>query len=113
MGDTMIKSDNELIAEFMQERTALESLPDNWKNIIRVTCGLRYDIPPYDTSWDWLMPCVAKIRLILQDNDLYFASQKIWNKVTLALATADIKAVYVTVLEWIKWYNQQTVTPKE
>lgn len=110
-----MKTDNELIAEFMEWShcngpSCIES--DN-------LCWCKNDghsyIPKkdlkFDTSWDWLMPVVEKI------NSLNGVSYTIEGKCAMeigrngcriAFYTSDsmIETVYKAVVEFIKWYNE-------
>jgi len=94
------KTDNELIAEFMQlPPLTEEEIGMNWNHS---KC-------PYDTSWDWLMPVVEKIdkcysllpdslegEYIIRYDVLERAITNEWN----------IIDAYKAVVEFIKWYNQ-------
>ena len=77
--------DNKLIAEFMSGEHPLAE----------VTHEAHHN---YDTSWDWLMPVVAKCTEL---NDDEFDNQSIaW-----ALLSNSIVDVYDHVVEFIKEYN--------
>jgi len=91
--------DNELIAEFMGLQ-----LHDGMAVFDKT-----FNEPPeqlqYDTSWDWLMPVVAKITNTTPMNQS-------WYDIKYRLLDADIDAVYKRVVEFIKWYNEQNLTKK-
>lgn len=58
----------------------------------------------YDTSWDWLIPVVKKIKVMpIQE----FQKKK---PVMNAVLDLDIEGIYKAVVEFIKWYNAQTST---
>ena len=97
---------NKLIAEFMEINT---SIPHD-----------RQHIYLYDISWDWLMPVVEKIESLPLINDagicvliehsycrIYLDN---WGEYTTVAENATKKnklsAVYLSVIEFIKWYNQ-------
>ena len=120
-------TDNELIAEFMGVRV-FEKRPRH--NIGAPEADMRYylkDKMKYDTSWDWLMPVVEKIESDAIHPKFSFS-------VNIGRTTCDIVCVlrptgidppadivfyehdddtkigrvYKAVVEFIKWYNQQT-----
>lgn len=100
-------TDNELIADFMDEAFIREKNwhRDHWKDM------------PFDTSWDWLMPVVEKIykleydgvtsrgvkftlknsRAVIKDGKKTFSCHTI----------SPINSTYRVVVEFIKWYNAQ------
>jgi len=87
-------TDNELIAKFMGLERKYES-----------TNQVFIDNLKYHTSWDWLMPVVAKIV------DLGLAkesSDKVVDRVTTLSGMSiftPINGVYFVVVEFIKFYN--------
>jgi len=110
MKEEEIIEGNKLIAEFMEyeydediERYVTphsiceydiepyESEPDDW------TCALTPDQMLFNQSWDWLMPVVKK----LQNLEIEFF------RMNDALIEAEIDNVYVAVIVFIKWYNEQ------
>ena len=69
----------------------------------------------YHTSWDWLMPVVDKIKILVMEDDsdeLYNSEE--WDNITHTLVQIlfvdslhlEIKSVYQAVVEFIKDYNQ-------
>src|SRR5690606_37574273 len=115
-----MKTDNELIAEFMgftccdtgQDRfwnppSQPQATINDWEYH---TNHLDY----FRTSWDWLMPVVEKIESLGYTVEIASSDYQIRK-------TGDteafifhygpdrpkIKAVYEAVVEFIKWYNQQ------
>ncbi len=63
--------------------------------------------PEFHSSWDWLMPVVAKINELI-DTDGHSRGKAF---VTIsnshdALVSANIKKVFKAVVEFIKWYNE-------
>ena len=84
-----MKNDNKLIAEFM-----------GWKPNEHHWCLNGDKDLQYDTSWDWLMPVVAKCTEL---NDDEFDNQSIaW-----ALLSDSIIDAYDHVVEFIKTYNKE------
>tara|TARA_R110002124_G_scaffold43561_1_gene133767 strand:- start:958 stop:1212 length:255 start_codon:yes stop_codon:yes gene_type:complete len=84
-----MKNDNKLIAEFM-----------GWKPNEHHRCLNGDKDLQYDTSWDWLMPVVAKCTEL---NDDEFDNQSIaW-----ALLSDSIIDAYDHVVEFIKTYNKE------
>jgi len=96
--------DNKLIAEFMGEK---------FTDASGVVQGLNYKLIEkkhgegnngfrFHTSWDWLMPVVAKCTEL---NDDEFDNQSIaW-----ALLSDSIIDAYDHVVEFIKEYNDDTI----
>ena len=93
-----ITDNNKLIAEFMDvpqgshthfmiEPFALESYAD-------------VDDLRYDTSWDWLMPVVAKCRDESNPEDSH------WEAIYYSLEECDIDVTHHTVVEFITNYNK-------
>ena len=104
--DTVTKTDNELIAEFMglvqnPYRKGDYSKPEDYLETKAGKFGC-WETPKYDTSWDWLMPVVEKITPMATH-----IGQQAWFDIGAHLVRADIKVVYKAVVEFIKWYNAQ------
>ena len=112
---------NNLIAKFMDLEYAPEgSRWDDWFDIdrYRVTYGTRIPLQ-YDTSWEWLMPVVEKIRkckcydrgdvfnyqFIIHNNKVEYYAGGYTKKPSKFFNGSDIEAVYKAVLEFIKDYN--------
>ena len=61
----------------------------------------------YHTSWDWLMPVVENIKILVMEDDsdeLYNSEE--WDNITHTLVQIEIKSVYKAVVEFIKQYNE-------
>lgn len=98
--------DNKLIANFMFE----ETMPINQMR--------------YHSSWDWLMPVIEKIKILVMEDDSNVSYVKVdggylwylkgdelynseeWDNITHTLVQIEIKSVYQAVVEFIKEYNQ-------
>ena len=85
--------DNQIIAEFM-------GYPE---------LGTEGDFSylKYHTSWDWLMPVVEKIKILVMEDDsdeLYNSEE--WDNITHTLVQIEIKSVYQAVVEFINEYNE-------
>jgi hypothetical protein len=93
-----MENNNKLIAEFM----GLEEIYTPLLNIYEIseteTC-LETDLA-YHTDWNWLMPVVKKCREESNDEDSY------WEAIYYSLVDLDIDNVYIAVVEFIKWYNE-------
>lgn len=100
------KTENELIADFIGKR--------KWNNDqLKNGQEQQWDFSfcdgyyptlktmKFQTSWDWLMPVVKKIALLFDETHL--KSQSICELTIFA----PIYLVYIDVVEFIKWYNQQ------
>lgn len=128
MTDTL--ANNKLIAEFMgldmSELSEWDALPGR---LVRFDNDLDFTVIEYDTSWDWLMPVVVKIEALefapgLDLDFAYFSFHcfrthcSVYMKkdnfldlndelVTSHSNSTKIEAVYYTVVNFIKWYNEQ------
>lgn len=126
----MTKTDNELIAEFMGmvlETTEHEEGTDySWTNCPPMEHWAFDSPPPFDRSWDWLMPVVEKINeygiwvirpdyvsIRSYDGELSPEKQFDFNTDKGKWSTADdepvpfIFLVHSIVAQFIKWYNSQ------
>jgi hypothetical protein len=106
---TSVKSDNELIAEFMGSKPYNDGRygimwPDPTDD--KVGFGLHYD-----TKWDWIMKVVEKI---YHFEDITFTLKNSravikYGKKTFSCHTiVAINSTYRVVVEFIKWYNTTT-----
>jgi hypothetical protein len=82
-------TDNELIAVFMDAK--------NWGHE-----------NPYDTSWDWLIPVIQKIDSMYNMDQTSILEDAIYSKVLTLSITVKIEDAYSEVVDFIKWYNQQS-----
>ena len=89
-----MKTDNELIADFMGFQYGQNS---DHNGLLK-----------YNTSWNWLMPVVLKIENELSKPG---ASKKVdwvlWNDHFDGTVITDIEMVYKAVIGFIKWYNEK------
>ena len=74
---------------------------DNTEDYITDENG-NHRILKYDSSWNWLMPVVQKIKEINIDKPIWM-----FEELNQRLLFVDIKGVYKCVVEYIKWYNKQ------
>jgi len=110
---------NKLIAEFMgYEKYTIKGKSDGYR-IVKINTGITFDSCvgslEFHSSWDWLMPVVEKIelsgyvvnikgisvsisRLLADDSIVQYVCGNLSKKIEL---------VYITVIEFIKWYNSQ------
>ena len=88
-----LKTDNELIAEFMGIKYSDErSFNDGeWTHSIK-------SLSKFETSWDWLIPVVKKC-FCTGDNTFE------WDTIMDAMWTCDIKIVHSVVVEFINQHN--------
>jgi hypothetical protein len=98
------QENNKLIAEFMglsiKEGVCYYTDEDDM-----FPMGIEVEEPylPYDDSWDWLMPVVKKCREESNAEDSH------WESVYYSLEGCDIDVTYQSVVNFIKWYNEQKV----
>lgn len=106
------KENNKLIALFM----GIELTKDNKGNHPLISAPF----PPiecfqYHSSWNWLMPVVEKIESLkfwVENRYTYVAIGKkdhensIISNSFSSLHNTKIEAIYKTVVQFIKWYNE-------
>ena len=104
--------ENKLIAEFMGI-----SIGEYTTYPEESTTQYAVEDTHYHTSWNWLMPVIEKIKILVMEDDsdeLYNSEEKVWDKISEALAwdnithtlvQIEIKSVYQAVVEFIKEYN--------
>ena len=101
--------DNKLIAEFIEnDKQCKEAMKyfdnEEFGTITFDTTGLKYH-----KSWDWLMPVVEKITLILKNPKKEYETQwrKLYDYQSYSFFEGNIMSVYGGVVEFINWYNKQ------
>lgn len=105
----MEKTHNELIAEFM----GFDGFDDGFTYKLNGSfLGRAIHITElkYETSWDWLMPVIEKIRLICEENHQQAQppteDMELFDKIfDDGLFWLNINTTYLKVLQWINWYN--------
>lgn len=123
-----METQNKLIAEFMGVKMSDELYKGHptFVGTHLKKAGLPFtsimgnciDNPPFNSSWDWLMPVIEKIRRELYEIKieclLDMTTVKIFhnydneNEISAGYSSEvnnDIKAYYQAVIEFIKWYN--------
>ena len=100
-----MEKNNKLIVEFMGCTNPFNEIHD--ATLYKVEQGtFELDELQYHTSWDWLMPVVDKIKILVMEDDsdeLYNSEE--WDNITHTLVQIEIKSVYQAVVEFIKQYN--------
>jgi hypothetical protein len=113
MSKKEVIAENKLIAEFMNYHNSKQT-DNRGMNIYRVkingsnTFHTLKTMPHY-SSWEWLMPVVQKIE---NTTDIQFIidGDNVLIKGELNFSIAEhskLEAVYMGVIEFIKWYNKQ------
>lgn len=59
----------------------------------------------YNSSWDWLMPVVIKLKNIVHEKENFLKMAGRFMNVQEALLKMDITVLYLAVVEFINWYN--------
>jgi hypothetical protein len=97
-----MKSDNELIAEFMG--VGFKGDKKVFPIAYKVWCS---NINSYNTSWLHLHDVIEKIEeLNLQNSDNIIGSQARYILLEKSIA-CELSEIYKAVVEFIKWYNLQ------
>lgn len=115
-----IESDNKLIAEFMgwevmKEEDFLGYNYPKGRDLSNVVVDVSLE---YHKSWDWLMPVLEKIEMMLPE-DVNTVIEFAWCNIPVIDAggiesnfdintegNTKLEAVYKAVVEFIKWYNK-------
>jgi hypothetical protein len=100
-----MKTDNELIAEFMgiRHRKQYGIMGDTEWTEVEVTYRTsiaEWQSAKWDKSWDWLMPVVEKI------DGIYDYDRSMYNRVVELPVSTPINEVYKAVVQFITWYNE-------
>jgi len=103
---------NKLIAEFMGMQDTDLGWYDSVEAMSEYACqmvggGNTFEVLQYDRSWDWLMPVIDKIKILVMedDSDKLYNSEE-WDNITHTLVQIEIKFVYKAVVEFIKQQNK-------
>jgi hypothetical protein len=112
-----IDESNRQIAEFMAEPISeYKDESDNiWIQALRGSDSA-IEAAKYHTSWDWLMPVVEKIEketpftFNISRSQVWLADENyrmtaIGERIAVE-ADSKIEAVYLAVVQFIKWYNK-------
>lgn len=110
-----MKTENELIAEFIGGKRLSENEYTFWRTPIG-QFGCTIEGMKFHTSWDWLMaPCQKFCSMkpsSVWDQKVYFNAitgeieRAIWDYL---YSRGEIKSVFDSLVKGIKWYNQQTL----
>lgn len=115
-----MKTDNKLIAEFLGYKILTKvydgaiTIQDGCFNPTffynRMEGESWYVYPEFDSDWNWIMLAVEKIKNTIGVKSIDECSEEEWfvtTKLTTLTITNPLPVVYKTVVEFIKWYNQQ------
>ena len=114
MMNQQIIDNNKLIAEFMGAKPNMYTLnKDRSRNYFyEIQVGdieekvIKPKAMQFNTDWNWLMPVVKKIRLIVYSkgfDKLHFTVREM----VAGLCRVDIEAVYESVVDFIECYNKK------
>ena len=115
-----MKTDNELIAEFMGMHKADSDKILLTPDFVMIDKECKYwgvNQLEYDTSWDWLHPVIDKIEKLMPHitipDDLQnlkegnHGCEKYIDVISLPICST-IDEAYTEVVKFIKWYNNDT-----
>lgn len=112
-----IIENNKLIAEFMGVYPEEKSNGYWYHGVDLRSAGLPFylgimgngtDNPPFYSNWDWLMPVIKKIREIINTELDISDFDEVRNyENNLNPYDYAIEQIYLSVMEFIKWYNQK------
>jgi hypothetical protein len=107
-----MKTDNELIAEFMGSTEDKVHAPIGdyiWFKEALNRRNLYYKGElKYEISWDWLMPVVEKINGLYDEGKMEGFDTDIYKSMQDWILVTNINSAYADAIEIIKWYNNQT-----
>lgn len=118
-----MKSDNEIIAEFMRIKVVEWRFKDGYPSVLYVcnnddAVDFTHDPTAYSPNRDWnlLMPVVEKIAGMFtscnEDGEYPEITLQVMCVTNLSIDTS-IHTVYRNVVEFIKWYNSQSTTSEK
>ena len=104
-----IEESNRLIAEFMDQKPYKEMWNVAFQRIEHDPLTFKYE-----RSWDWLMPVVEKIEsfgyavFMFPKNEVAIKQGMTISSMAICKTVSEtkIKAVYLAVIEFIQWYNE-------
>lgn len=102
-----MEESNKLIAEFMGIHEIMHDEYSEYDFADNTLDVVHQDELKYHLSWNWLMPVIEKIKILVMEDDsdeLYNSEE--WDNITHTLVQIEIKSVYQAVVEFIKEYNQ-------
>lgn len=113
-----VKSDNELIAEFMgfkyhKNYGYIGDVRYDDEAVIDPVDPKFVQIPHWNDSWDWLIPVAQKIKDLtykdLKAQELPTFQQAVarWRAAQNEISNLKIEAAHYCVVKWIEWYNSQ------
>ena len=107
-----MKEKNKLIAEFMDmQLTDIGWYDSEGVLSLGYTGDNTFDDLLFHTSWDWLMPVVGKIEslgydVIINGEWCNIHSVELEDDICDISIKGKINAVYIAVVEFIKWFNE-------
>ena len=102
MDQKQIEENNILIAEFMGHY----HIKDGYYRVFPTKC-VRVKGLEYHSSWDWLMKVVEKIESLKNSVTIFDVGAGIEGLLIIErFGTTKLEGTYLTVVEFIKWYNK-------
>jgi hypothetical protein len=95
-----MKTENELIAEFMPKSGVFYLDPTNGITLCEIE-----DLK-YHSSWDWLMPAVSKVNTLFDEDSLHGLDVDVYRSMQDWVASVNIQNAYADLVTIIKWYNE-------
>jgi hypothetical protein len=125
-----MKTDNELINEFMGMK--ITQIKEDWfvgeafyphyynvgemwhtgsttREYVEDSLEYHCRTAKFNSSWEWLMPVVEKIKNTIGVKSVDECSEEEWNTstgLTRLTITTPLSVVYSAVVNYIKWYNK-------
>lgn len=105
MTEEKILEGNKLIAEFMGF-TQKSYTPDSEK----MWCDAKHGLPVgqlmFHLSYDWIMPVVHKITEQIHNRSVPSSAIEVYvRKIATMHLSNSVESIYISVLEYIGWYN--------
>ena len=102
----MNTENNKIIAEFMGIADEIETGATSLIQIEGITGYYKNDNLKFHTDWNWLMEAIEKCLIGEAEHDDEKANKAI-SEIYKSLCNINISATYKSVVEFIKWYNEQ------
>lgn len=114
-----MKTDNELIAEFMgyemkqgKDIAKYISGGHEWYWVGENFTTTIHEYNP-DERWDWLMPVVEKINKLEENGEFKGFDLDIIRSMHEWISLVQINNAHTDIVTIIKWYSSNSVTPKQ
>ena len=109
MEKSEIINGNKMIADFMGIVRSKSQFADRTFGYMNVKNAGNYHESEleYNTSWDWLIPVVKKIKTTVMNKASEVTSAKLHGNINIQLMSVEIENVYKSVIDFIQSFNER------